>query len=88
VRRVIAVGESPDASSPNGRQDRSHIAFWELFPSVDHVVPLALGGAHEMDNFVTTSMQRNLAKRNTTLEQLGWTLHEPGDLTTWDGLSG
>lgn len=72
---------------PHGRRDKSHVAFWELWPSVDHVVPLALGGAHEMANFATTSMLRNLAKRNATLEQLGWSLHEPGRLADWDGLS-
>ena len=26
-------------------------------------------------------------KRNSTLEQLSWSLHEPGQLTNWDGLS-
>ena len=72
---------------PHGRRDRSHVAFWELMPTVDHVVPLALGGCHEMDNFVTTSMLWNLAKRNSTLEHLGWTLHGAGRLADWDGLS-
>jgi hypothetical protein len=62
-----------------------HIAYWELFPSVDHLVPLARGGAHEMANWVTTSMSRNLQKSNFTLEDMGWQLVEPGSLKTWDG---
>ena len=71
----------------HGKRDESHIAFWELMPTIDHVIPLALRGRHEMGNFATTSMLRNLAKRNSTLEQLGWSFHEPGQLANWDGLS-
>ncbi|WP_204246360.1 hypothetical protein [Megasphaera sp. An286] len=32
-------------------------------------------------------MMNNLAKGNFTLEQLGWTLKEKGDIRQWDGLS-
>jgi len=72
---------------PHGRRDESHIAYWELMPTVDHVVPLAQGGPHEIENFATTSMLRNLAKRNASLEQLDWTLRPSGSLTQWDGMS-
>jgi hypothetical protein len=31
-------------------------------------------------------MARNSAKMNWTLDELGWSLHPPGDFKEWDGL--
>ena len=31
-------------------------------------------------------MAHNFAKMNYSLDQLGWTLHPPGDFREWDGL--
>ena len=64
----------------------THTAFWELFPTVDHVMPIARGGADDDTNWVTTSMLCNSAKSNWTLEELGWHLVPPGDFERWDGL--
>lgn len=71
---------------PNWKMTASHIVYWELFPTVDHVLPVARGGADDESNWVTTSMLRNSAKSNWTLEELGWTLLPSGDYTDWDGL--
>ncbi len=71
---------------PNWKMSESHIAFWELFPTVDHVVPIARGGADTQENWVTASMLRNNAKSNWTMEELGWELFPPGDVRNWDGL--
>jgi hypothetical protein len=71
---------------PNWKMSESHIAYWELFPTVDHVVPIARGGADTEENWVTTSMLRNSAKSNWTMEELGWQLSPPGDIRQWDGL--
>lgn len=73
---------------PNWRMTDTHFAFWELSPTVDHLVPVARGGADAEANWVTTSMVRNQAKANWTLEELGWTLKPPGQLCEWDGLMG
>lgn len=73
---------------PNWKMTETHFAFWELFPTIDHVDPVARGGADEASNWVTTSMLRNSAKAHWTLPELGWTLHPPGDAQHWDGLSG
>lgn len=73
---------------PNWKMSETHPAFWELSPTVDHVVPIARGGADDESNWVTTSMLRNGAKANWTLEELGWTLRPPGDPARWDGLMG
>jgi hypothetical protein len=52
------------------------------------MVPVARGGVDKEENWVTTSMLRTQAKSNWTLEELGRSLHEPGSLEEWDGLSG
>jgi hypothetical protein len=73
---------------PNWKTDVTHPAFWEVGATVDHLVPVSRGGADNESNWVTTSMARNSAKMNWTLEQLGWTLQSPGNFTEWDGLIG
>jgi hypothetical protein len=73
---------------PNWKTDACHIAFWELFPTIDHIVPVSRGGLDHDDNWVTTSMVLNAAKANFTLEELGWTLHQPNNDNRWDGLTG
>jgi 5-methylcytosine-specific restriction endonuclease McrA len=71
---------------PNWKMTATHLAFWELSPTVDHIVPIARGGVDAEPNWATTSMLRNSAKANWTLEELGWELLPPGDLRVWDGL--
>jgi len=71
----------------NWKMSESHIVFWELFPTIDHLVPVARGGADEEANWVTTSMLRNSAKAQWTLDELGWELRKPGSLDKWDGLT-
>jgi len=74
---------------PNGKLDRCHVAHWMLYPSHDHVVPVARGGSDDDDeNIVTTSMLRNQIKAQWTLDEIGWKLLPPGDVSEWDGLSG
>ena len=83
---VVLPNEFP--AHPNWKMTETHFAFWELFPSIDHVDPVARGGADDASNWVTTSMLRNSAKAHWTLHELGWTLRPPGDAQHWDGLSG
>lgn len=70
----------------NWKMTMTHQSYWELFPTLDHIIPIARGGADEDANLVSTSMLRNSAKSNWTLEELGWSLHPPGNMTTWDGM--
>lgn len=70
----------------NWKMSETHKAYWELFPTLDHIIPVALGGRDDDDNLVSTSMLRNAAKAHWTLEELGWSLHPPGDLSRWDGM--
>ena len=71
----------------NWKMTETHIAFWDLLPTVDHLVPIARGGPDEIDNWMTTSQLRNSAKSNWTLEELGWRKHREGSLSDWDGLT-
>lgn len=82
---VIFPDEFP--AHPNWLMAQTHFAFWELFPSIDHVVPVTRGGADDDTNWVSTSMLRNSAKAHWTLDELGWPLIPPGNHRTWDGLS-
>jgi hypothetical protein len=86
VLEVISL-EIPEAfpSYRHGNAAETHIAHWELYPSVDHLVPLARGGAHKMANWVTTSMSHNQQKSNLTLEDMGWELLDPSSIEVWDG---
>ena len=64
-----------------------HIAYWELFPTIDHIYPIAMGGRDEPENWATTSMLNNAVKSNWSLEQLRWELHSVGKFEEWDGLT-
>ncbi len=70
----------------NWKMSECHTMYWELYPTIDHVVPVARGGKDDESNWVTTSMLRNSAKSNWPLAELGWEILPPGDLGEWDGL--
>lgn len=72
---------------PHWKMTETHLAYWELVPTIDHINPIALGGADEEENWVTTSMMNNSIKSNWTLEQLGWKVHISGNMKEWDGLT-
>jgi hypothetical protein len=69
------------------KMSETHIAYWELYPTIDHVTPIARGGKDEPSNCVTTSMIRNDAKANWTLAEIGWSMKAKGKLEDWDGLT-
>lgn len=71
---------------PNWKTDACHPIYWQLYPTIDHLLPLAQGGADEPDNWVCTSMLHNSAKANWALDDLGWMLYPPGQCAEWDGL--
>jgi 5-methylcytosine-specific restriction endonuclease McrA len=71
----------------NWKTDRCHLAYWELCPTIDHVVPVSRGGADNETNWVTTSMVKNSAKANFLLEEIGWQLLPRRSEGDWDGLT-
>ena len=70
----------------NWKMSDTHMIYWDLFPTIDHLIPVARGGQDNYSNWITTSMIRNSAKSNWTLEEIGWNLHTKGQLDEWDGL--
>jgi hypothetical protein len=72
----------------NGKMDSGHIAYWELFPTIDHIDPVAREGPDHKENWVCCSMLTNSIKSNWTLDQLGWELLPGGAIAEWDGMIG
>lgn len=70
----------------NWKMSETHNIYWDLFPTIDHIVPIARGGTNTEDNWITTNQLRNSAKSNFTIEELGWEILPKGKLEDWDGL--
>lgn len=70
----------------NWKAEECHQAWYNLFPSIDHIIPLAFGGTNEKENLVCTSMKRNMAKSTSSLEEIGWKIFPAGNLSDWDGM--
>lgn len=88
VLRLLHVVLGDDfPAHPNWKVSETHPAFWELFPTVDHVKPVSRGGRDDESNWVTASMLSNRAKDQWAVDDLGWKRHPAGDVKEWDGLS-
>lgn len=88
VLRLLHVVLGDDfPAHPNWKVSETHPAFWELFPTVDHLVPVSRGGRDDASNWVTASMLSNQAKAQWSVDDLGWKPHPPGAVEEWDGLS-
>ena len=72
----------------NWKIGECHLSYYELYPTVDHINPVKRDdGTNDLSNLVSTSQLLNSAKSHFTLSELGWKLHEPGDIHEWDGLT-
>ena len=69
------------------KMTKTHIAYWDLIPTIDHIVPIAKGGLDNPSNWATTSMKNNSIKSNYSLDEINWELHPVGSLSEWDGLT-
>lgn len=88
VLRLLHVLLGDDfPADQNWKVSETHPAFWELFPTVDHVEPVSHGGDDDESNWVTASMLSNQAKNQWALDDLGWKRQPPGVVKGWDGLS-
>ena len=72
---------------PHWKMTETHIAYWDLIPTIDHVYPIAKGGHDDKNNWVTTSMKNNSIKSNYTVDEIHWSIHPRGDIFCWDGLT-
>ena len=72
---LLLLGEIfPDAfPTPKGsdgwRVGQCHPVYWSLWPTVDHILPVAIGGSDAIDNLVTTCQIVNSAKGPWTGEE-------------------
>jgi hypothetical protein len=71
----------------NWKMSECHIAYWELIPTYDHVIPIARGGEDLDSNIVTTSMLMNSIKSNFLISDIGFKLYERGNIENWDGMT-
>jgi hypothetical protein len=71
---------------PNWALKHGHVMYWELLPTLDHIIPLAKGGRDVEANWVSTSWLNNFIKLDFTLEEIGWSLYPEGRFEEWDGL--
>lgn len=72
---------------PHWKMTETHIAYWELIPTIDHIYPIAKGGHDDENNWVTTSMKNNSIKSNYTIDEIHWSLFPQGNIHDWDGLT-
>ena len=72
---------------PHWKMTKTHMAYWDLIPTVDHIFPIAQGGVDHPSNWATTSMKNNSIKSNYSVEEIGWKLYPSGSLKEWDGLT-
>ena len=63
-----------------------HMVYLLYSSSLEHVVPLAQGGADSAENWVTSCYGCNDQKGHLHIEDLGWELTVPA-VSEWDGLS-
>jgi len=63
-----------------------HIAYWELIPTYDHIIPICRGGNDIEENIVTTSMLMNSRKSNFLISEIGFNLYDKGNIKNWNGL--
>ena len=72
---------------PHWKMSETHMAYWELVPTLDHIYPIAKGGHDDEKNWVTTSMKNNSIKSNYTIDEIHWKLYPKGNIWEWDGLT-
>ncbi len=75
--------EFPEAS----RRADTHLAFWTIYTSCDHIVPGTRGGPwRDPENLATACWTCQSLKADHLLEEMGWSISKPPRTTRWDGL--
>lgn len=72
----------------NWKFSETHILYWVYSTSLEHVIPLALGGKNDSSNMRASCYLCNDAKSDIKLEDLGWELSPNIDNENhWRGLT-
>lgn len=69
----------------NWKSEVTHAAYRSHTVSLEHVEPVAIGGAEAEDNWITTSAARNQVRSRFSLDALGWQIQPRNPLPNWDG---
>jgi hypothetical protein len=85
LRALSALWPAAFPYHPNGKSDVTHPAYWSHTASLEHVAPVAIGGAESEDNWITTSNARNMVRSRYSLESLRWTVGPREPRADWDG---
>ena len=87
---LLLPEELPYDNPPHGKYALTHIIMWQLWPAVDHVIPISKSqdtvSANALENLVTTSASRNSEKSASDPSVLGWSLLISSPKAEWDGL--
>jgi len=70
----------------NWKMSGCHIAYWEMIPTYDHVIPIARGGKDISENIITTSQIMNSRKSNFLVEEIDFKIYPKGNMLEWDGM--
>lgn len=68
----------------NWKFEATSLVYWTHATSLEHIVPLARGGADEPSNYATTCYACNDTRGDFLLEEVGWQLLPPTE-KRWDG---
>lgn len=85
LRALSALWPQAVPYHPNWKSDETHEAYWTHTASLEHIDPVAVGGAEAEGNWITTSMARNQVRSRYSLEALGWQVQPRQPLGGWDG---
>jgi len=70
---------------PNWKHDATSLVYWTHTTSLEHIIPIARGGADEPENFATSCYGCNDMRSHALLEEVGWTIR-PIEPSSWRGL--
>lgn len=97
VLAVVLRDVIPYPDPPVAKRQRTHQMMAELYPMVDHVIPVSrperlraagLADPDDQANLVTTSAANHAAKAIALPAEIGWTCLDLPAADGWDGLAG
>ncbi len=73
--------------NPHWKMKETHIAYWDLISTIDHIYPIEKGGEDDEKKWVTTSIKNNSIKSYYTIDKIYWKIYPKGNISEWDGLT-
>jgi 5-methylcytosine-specific restriction endonuclease McrA len=87
LRLVSAIWPDSFPYHLHWKANRTHVAYWQVAASIDHIHAGTMGGDWlDPTNLTTACWPCQQIKGNISLERLGWKLREIDTKSGWDGL--